>query len=218
MGGALTDAAGTARGLTVIVVTDPLCSWCWGMSAAVEEAADRLRDRVTFDLLLGGVNIDSTLPVGDYGRRLLMKIWAEVAETTGQAFGFRIPDGFVYNSVRPCLAVAAVRAATGRAPFGYLHLLQQRFFLEGCDINNVDVLVRTAVELGVDADAVRRALTDPAALEELRAEFAGARVYGTQALPNVLTDAGGRRQLLAGGYADAAMLEELVLARLERAG
>jgi len=213
----VSDATDSATRLKVIVVTDPLCSWCWGMSGAVEEAADRLRDRVTFDLLLGGVNVESTLPVGDYGRRLLMKIWSEVAETTGQVFGFRIPDGFVYNSVRPCLAVAAVRAATGRAPFGYLHLLQQRFFLEGCDINDVDVLVGAAGELGADAAAVREALSDPAALERLRAEFAGARVYGTQALPNVLTEAGGRRQLLVGGYADAAMLEALILARLERA-
>lgn len=203
--------------MKVFVVTDPLCSWCWGMSAAVEEAADRLQDRVTFDLLLGGVNVESTLPVGDYGRRLLMKIWTEVAETTGQAFGFRIPDGFVYNSVRACLAVAAVRAATGRPPFGYLHLLQQRFFLEGRDINDVDVLVSAAREFGVEATVVRQSLTDPAALEQLRVEFAGARIYGTQALPNVLTEACGRRQLLVGGYADAAMLEELILARLERA-
>lgn len=211
------DAGHVETGLKVIVVTDPLCSWCWGMSAAVEEAAHRLQGRVAFDLLLGGVNVDSTLPVGDYGRRLLMKIWTEVAETTGQPFGFRMPEGFVYNSVRPCLAVAAVRAATGRAPFGYLHLLQQRFFVEGRDVNHVDVLVSAAGELGVDAAAVRQALADGAALEQLRAEFAAARVYGTQALPNVLTETGGRRHLLVGGYADAAMLEELILARLERA-
>ena len=27
-----------------------------------------------------------------------MKLWAEVQETTGQPFGFELPDGFVYNS------------------------------------------------------------------------------------------------------------------------
>jgi hypothetical protein len=41
-------------------------------------------------------------------------------------------------------------------------------------------------------------------------EFAGARRYGTQALPNLVLEVGGERRLLAGGYVDAAMLESLV--------
>ena len=200
--------------VTVIVVTDPLCSWCWGMAPAVEQVSDRLADTVRFELLLGGVNVDSTLPVGDYGRRLLMRIWREVAETTGQQFGYRIPEGFVYNSVRACLAVAAVRRASGRPPFGYLHRLQQLLFEQGVDVNDPDVLVGAARDLGFDDDAVRAALDDAAALDALRAEFAGARNYGTQALPNVLTEDTGRRRLLAGGYVDAAMLETLIRARL----
>jgi putative protein-disulfide isomerase len=200
--------------LGVVVVTDPLCSWCWGMAPAVEQVADRLGDRVRFELVLGGVNVDSTLPVGDYGRRLLMRIWQEVAATTGQSFGYRIPEGFVYNSVRACLAVAALRRASGRPPFGYLHRLQQLLFEQGMDINDPDVLAGAATELGFDDAAVRGAIDDEAALAALQAEFAGARVYGTQALPNVLTEWDGRRRLLAGGYVDAAMLEALIRARL----
>jgi len=50
--------------LGLVVVTDPLCSWCWGMAPAVEDVADRFAAMVRFDLLLGGVNVDSTLPVG----------------------------------------------------------------------------------------------------------------------------------------------------------
>jgi putative protein-disulfide isomerase len=202
----------TAR-LGVVIVTDPLCSWCWGMAPAVEQVADRFGDRVRFDLVLGGVNVDSTLPVGDYGRRLLMRIWQEVAATTGQSFGYRIPEGFVYNSVRACLAVAALRRASGRPPFGYLHRLQQLLFEQGVDINDPDVLAGAAAELGYDGVAVRAALDDAAALAALRAEFAGARVYGTQALPSVLTEWKGRRRLLAGGYVDAEMLEALIKAR-----
>lgn len=206
---------GVAEPLTVVVVTDPLCSWCWGMAPAVELVADRLAGVARFELLLGGVNVDSRLPVGDYGRRLLMRIWREVAETTGQRFGFRLPHPFVYNSVPACLAVAAVRATSGRAPFGYLHRIQQALFEEGLDVNDPDWLAGTAADLGFDAAAVRAALHDPAALDRLQTEFAGARVYGTQALPNVLTERAGRRSLLAGGYADADMLETLIRARLD---
>jgi len=145
---------------------------------------------------------------------MLFALWKEVAAPTGQRFGFKIPDGFVYNSVRPCLALAAAYRASGNAPFGYLHRLQQLIFEQGTDINDPTVLVGAAAELGLDPEPVRAALEDPAALERLRVEFAGARVYGTHALPNVLIESDGKRRLLVGGYADAATLEGLIRERL----
>lgn len=200
--------------MKVLVVTDPLCSWCWGMSPAVEEASARLAGEVEFELLLGGINTRSTRPVGDYGRRLLRHIWREVRDTTGQSFSFNLPDGMVFNSTRPCLAVAALRRATGRAPFGYLHRLQQLLFMEARDITDPALLATAATEFGVDAGVIRDGLADPDLTAALQTEFDGARRYGTQALPNVLTERGGERTLLAGGYADADMLEALIRARL----
>lgn len=200
--------------MKVVVVTDPLCSWCWGMAPAVEVAADRLGDAVTFDLLLGGINTHATQPMGGYGRRLLRRIWDEVAATTGQRFGPGPPEPFCYNSTRPCLALAGLRRATGRPPFGLLHRLQQRFFVEGQDITAISVLAATAGEFGYREAALRRDLEDPALLAALRAEFDGARGYGTQALPSLLIETpgcqGGERRLLAGGYVDAETLEAMV--------
>lgn len=200
--------------MKVLVVTDPLCSWCWGMAPAVEEALGRLGAAVTFDVLLGGINVHSTLPVGDYGRRLLLRIWREVAATTGQRFGYVIPDGMVFNSTRPCLAVAGLRRALGQPPLGYLHRLQQRLFVEGQDITDPETLTATATELGLSAEVVAAALDDTDLAAELAQEFSVSRSYGTNALPNVLIEDQGERRLLAGGYADAPMLESLIRARL----
>lgn len=202
--------------MKVLIVTDPLCSWCWGMAPAVEEAMQGLAADVEFDLLLGGINLHATRPVGDYGRGLLNHIWREVAATTGQQFGFALPHGMVYNSLRPCLAVAGVRRALGRPPFGYLHRLQQQLFVESCDVTDPTLLAATADELGLPGEAVREALADAGLAAELRAEFERARSYGTHAMPSVVVELDGRRELLAGGYADAAMLESLVRDRLAR--
>lgn len=200
--------------MQVLVVTDPLCSWCWGMASAVEEAAARLEGEVSFGLLLGGINTGTTQPVGDYGRRHLRHIWREVHATTGAPFAFVLPDGIVYNSTRACLAVAAVRRALGRPPFGYLHRLQQQLFVDARDINDPALLAATATDFGVAADVVRDGLADPELQDLLREEFATARGYGTNALPSVLVERDGVRSLLAGGYMDADMLESLIRARL----
>ena len=203
-------SSATETVLRVLVVTDPMCSWCWGMSPAVEVVADRLAGDVEFDFLLGGVNTHGTQPIGNYGRRLLMHIWREVQATTGQHFGFRLPEGLVFNSTLPCLAVAAVRVASGHAPFGYLHRLQQLFFAEGASINDVELLLRTAEDFGADRRAVAEHMEEETLRAEVMAEFAGARGYGTSALPSVLIDREGERRLLTGGYADADMLEMLI--------
>lgn len=203
--------------MRIVVVTDPLCSWCWGMSSAVEEAAARLAGAVTFDFLLGGVNVHATQPIGDYGRRLLMRIWHEVQATTGTDFGFRLPDPFVFNSTLPCLAIAAVRRHSERPPFGYLHLLQQRFFVEGADLNDLELLARAAGNFGVPRQVVIDGVADEALRTTVANEFESSRRYGTNALPSLLVESAGEKRLLAGGYADADMLEQLIREALRRA-
>tara|TARA_A100001037_G_scaffold77317_1_gene69335 strand:+ start:8499 stop:9074 length:576 start_codon:yes stop_codon:yes gene_type:complete len=187
------------------------------MTGAVEGAMNRLAGDVEFDFLLGGINTHGSQPIGDYGRRHLRKIWRDVQATTGADFGFRLPAGIVYNSLRPCLAVHAVRRHVGKPPFGYLHQLQQRLFVDGDDITDVRVLAETAQALGWPAQVVGEGLQDAALERVMHAEFGSARIYGTNALPAVLIETGeGERRLLAGGYADAQMLESLVRQALAR--
>lgn len=191
------------------MVTDPMCSWCWGMSPDVERTAQELDDSMELDFLLGGINTHGTQPIGDYGRRHLFKIWQEVRATTGQQFGFRLPDSFVYNSTLPCMAVQIMREHLGKPPFGYLHRLQQLFFVEGQNINDLELVAEVAEDFGVSRDTIRRESTDDRIRQLVSFDFSTSRRYGTNALPSVLWDENGERGLLAGGYLDAATLTEL---------
>ena len=194
----------------VVVVTDPMCSWCWGMAHAVDDVVTSMGAQVDFDILLGGINVHGTQPIGDYGRRYLMRLWRDVEETTGQPFGYKLPDEYVHNSSRSCVAVEAVRQLTGKAPFDYLHELQSLFFTQGLDVTSVDVLVAAAEKFDLDADQFVKLLDDPAIIERVRFQFNSASAYGTNALPCVLIDVDGTLRLLAGGYADGDMLRQLV--------
>jgi len=194
----------------LVFVTDPMCSWCWGMATEFEQARAELAERVEFDLMLGGINTHGTQPIGDYGRRFLMRLWREVADTTGQEFGFKLPDEYVHNSVTACLAVEAVRDLTGSVPFEYLHALQEAFFRYGRDITSVELLVEVAEGCGVEAQALRARMEEPATLERIRFQFDNTGAFGTNALPSLLIERDGALTLFAGGYMDAAMLGELL--------
>ena len=195
-----------------------MCSWCWGMSAAVEEAAHQLDGEVEVDLLLGGINVHASRSIGDFGRRHLLALWREVQATTGRAFGFRLPDDFIYNSMLPCVALEALRRRTGRPPFGFLHRLQQCLFEEGRNIAQAEELDRIAGEFGWAPGELALELDDPELHEIARAQFASSRTYGTRALPSVLIELAGMRRLLFGGYADSEMMVELIRDAVARAG
>lgn len=194
----------------ILVVTDPMCSWCWGMSSAIEEAAHALTHEVTFDLLLGGINTHGSQPVGEYGRRHLLHIWREVRATTGQDFGMVVPRGLIYNSTLACIAVEAVRQRHTAPPFGFLHRLQQCLFVEGRDISKAEVLARIAEEFEWTAPEFLEALTRAELHRRVESQFASSRSYGTNALPSVLIEQAGRRRLLLGGYADSTTMVELI--------
>ena len=85
--------------------------------------------------------------------------------------------------------------------------------MEGININDADVLADVASEFGSVRDDFIRTLRDPKLATQVTDEFASARTYGTNALPNVLWESEGARALLAGGYADADMLVELIDAK-----
>lgn len=203
---------------TVRFVTDPMCSWCWGMAPCIETTIERLSDRVTFDLAVGGINVDSTKPVGRYGRERLDKLWTEVTTVTGQVFSHDLAKGTVYNSMLPCLAVEAMRDVQDRPPFGFTHRLQQRFFVEAINVNNLEVLLATSEEFGVDRLVVRARMDTPGVRERTRWGFENARRYGTNALPSVLvSDDGIEFRLFAGGFVSADQLTDDLEAWLGRA-
>jgi putative protein-disulfide isomerase len=201
----------------VLFVTDPLCSWCWGTAQAMESARRDLARRVEFDLVFGGVNVDSFSPVGRYGRQRLSRLWQEVAAVTGQPFAPAPPaEPFVYNSAYLCALLEAVREHSGRPPFAFLHALQEAFFARAQNVTEATVFTAILEHLGEEAHAVVALAATEAVRARAQAGFAEARSRGTHAMPSLVIEAAGVRRLLAGGYLDAATLVTTVEAALRR--
>lgn len=195
---------------TLVIVTDPMCSWCWGMAAQTDRARERFGDRLNFELLLGGVNVQATQRIGRYGERHLYRVWQEVEATTGQPFAYKLPQDTIYNSTLPAMAVRAFSREYDKPAFGYLHHLQKLFFQEGVNINDTNVLCQAASACGWDGAVCRQRLAEPRLQDIVHWEFENARAYGTSALPNLLIDDGQQRRLLVGGYLDCPMLETML--------
>lgn len=194
----------------VVLVTDPMCSWCWGMADEFETVRNQLKGRVEVDFILGGINTHGTQPIGDYGRRYLMKLWQEVHATTGQTFGEKLPEVYVHNSSLPCLVVEAVRDSSNEDALTFLRQLQYRFFVQGENVNDHDVLCEAATSFGLTESEFEQRIANSTYRARVQFQFDNATRFGTNALPSVLVEKDGYLQLLAGGFVDAQMLCELL--------
>jgi putative protein-disulfide isomerase len=201
----------------VVFVTDPMCSWCWGMADEIDRARRAAAHEFEFDCLLGGINVDSTHAISDFARARLADVWRRVNRVTGATFGSGLPAGdFVYNSIPACIAGEAVRELTRAPPFEFVRRLQRRFFIDGLDVADDALLKREAVEMGLDAARFAQLCSDAAIIARVHDGFTIAKSYGTAALPSVLLEVGGVRRLVAGGYVDAPTLINSVRGHLER--
>ena len=130
-------------------VTDPMCSWCWGMADSIKEVQDKYKDKIELDLMLGGTNTDSADFVGEYGKKFLLHLWQEIHEITGKEFGFKLPQSYVHNSLLPCLAIELLKAQDLNKAFDLLHELQSLFFVKGLNISDMSLLLEVVSNYGV---------------------------------------------------------------------
>ena len=176
----------------------------------IDQARKIHHPNVTYDLLLGGINTQGKQPIGEYGRRYLRRLWQEVAATTGQRFGDLVPEPYIHNSKLPCLALEAVRLLTQRAPFDFLRKLQTSFFVEQKNISERATLLQLTSAAGYDAEEVDHLIDSTEVNARIDFQFENAGTYGTGAMPSVLIEDQRSMRLLAGGYVDADMLDQLL--------
>lgn len=106
----------------------------------------------------------------------------------GLGIPFRLPKQF------PFLSVAAARAfywLTDRDPAKAKELaraLYDRAFGEGEEISSAEAVIDIAANVGVDAKALRAALTDPAVKDRLKQEVAAAIERGVFGSPYIIVD------------------------------
>ena len=201
----------------MVFVTDPMCSWCWGMADSIKEIYEKYKAKIELDLMLGGMNTDSTDCVGDYGKKFLMHLWNEIHQTTGKEFGFKLPHSYVHNSLLPCLAIELVKSEDIDRAFDLLYELQSLFFVKGANINDMHLLLELLPNYGVTREQASLAMDQSSVKERVKFQFENSRSFGTSVLPSMLFDDGEGYKLLLGGYADTEIIEN-TLSRLNERG
>jgi predicted DsbA family dithiol-disulfide isomerase len=207
--------------MQVEVWSDIVCPWCYIGKRRLESALEQFPHRDQVEVVWRSFQLDPSVPEGEthptlpalaakYGAgieqmRANMAHVEQVAADEG--LEYHLTDGVSGNTL---LAHELLHLAAEHGKRNELkERLLQAYFEEGRSVFDVDSLVPLAVEVGLDEDEVRAALTDRRFLAAVRQDGATAQQLGATGVPFFVVD----RKYGAAGAQPA----ELLLQLLERA-
>jgi 2-hydroxychromene-2-carboxylate isomerase len=101
---------------------------------------------------------------------------------------FKMPPVFPIASQAPARIVLWAKARNPADGARVAKALYRAFFVEGLDISNPDIAADVAGKAGLDRDAARAAIDDPAIKDALRREVESAQAAGVCGSPFVVVD------------------------------
>ncbi len=191
---------------------DPMCSWCWGFSPAMEAIREAYHDRMKIALVLGGLRPGETAQMTATARDEILHHWHAVHARTEQPFKFEhaLPDGFVYDTEPACRAVITVSGIEPKLIFPLFKSIQHAFYAEGRDVTQEAVLTELANELGVDATVFHHAFNSEAAHAKTQTHFRQARQAAVSGFPTLILQLGEQLHPISNGCLPLATVREAI--------
>lgn len=220
--GLASDASTRASGqrtIAVIYVGDPMCSWCWGVSPAVQEIERYCADQQWgFSLLVGGLRPGGGDPWNENFRGFLRHEWQEIQRRTGQPFGFQLLDrpSYNYDTEPACCAVVAARALFDARPsataslVSFFAAVQRKFYTHGADPSEIEFYREICAQHELDFDQFQTVARSQETLAATRQDYAQVRQWGVRGFPSFLLQTQDRISVIRSGYTTAQQLKDAV--------
>ena len=178
--------------LTIDIVSDVVCPWCYLGEKRLEEALSEETGAVM--VRWRPYQLDPTIPEGGLDRTEYMEKKfgksgrLQSAHDNLTRLGAEVGVPFAFDKIkRSPNTLDAHRLIRWAAPAGVQAQVADRlfkaYFVEGRDIGDRNVLVEIASECGLDANEVEKLLVDGADSELVRQEIEQAQAMGVSGVP-----------------------------------
>ncbi len=178
---------------TLDIISDPICPWCYIGKAKLDRALEAAPDhpfeiqwkpfQLNPDMPSEGMDRREYLEWKFGGREGAIKVYGEIAKTA-EATGLDIAFDKIKRTPNTLNAHRLIRwAQVEEKQSQVVSQLFKRYFREGQDISDIDVLVDVATTVGMDGVLVHRLLEGESDLAETIAEDKKAREMGVQGVP-----------------------------------
>jgi putative protein-disulfide isomerase len=189
-------------GKTLWYLADPMCSWCWGFSPVIDMIRKRYSDRLSMELLLGGLRPGTTLPMEPSQREEILNHWHAVHRKTEQPFLFEgaMPPGFIYDTEPPSRAIVSGSMINPDSTLPLFKAIQSAFYLDQLDVTKTEVLTSLASAVGIDSHQFLALFESNEMRSQTLAQFNKSRGWGVHGFPTLILQDGQGYSQLSSGY------------------
>jgi putative protein-disulfide isomerase len=167
---------------------DPMCSWCWGFKPTWDIVTKQLSGKIKINFLLGGLALDSDEDMPLQTRDYVQSNWRRIEEKIpGTKFNYDFwskckPRRSTYPA---CRAVISARIQNPDCESSMISAIQKCYYLDAQNPSDEDVLVRLALELGLDAEKFHFDLSSEIVNKTLLAEISLAKSLEMRRMPSL---------------------------------
>jgi predicted DsbA family dithiol-disulfide isomerase len=223
--GALSDGAVTEPAITVDVVSDVACPWCYIGKRRLERAIE-LVPKIQVSVRWQPYRLDPTIPpegmdrnayiIRKFGSLEALDEAHERLTAMGRAEGVDYHFERITRSANTINAHRLVRwAAVTGAEDAMVERLFVAYFSEGLDIGSIEVLASLAGEVGLDANATAVRLTGDEDREAVAGAIEDAYRIGVTGVPCFIID---QKYAVMGAHPAESLARAITQAAGERAG
>lgn len=186
----------------ILLIVDPMCSWCWGFSPTVEAMAKEYAGLAAIYPLVGGLRPLTTEPMNGQAKAETRHHWADVEKASGQSFDYSFfdRDGFLYDTEPACRALVTVRALRPEAALTFLAAQHKAFYAENQDITDHDILADLAETAGVDRSLFVETFPTRKMIYLTASDFFRSQSMGVTGFPTVVLRSDDKLSMLTAGY------------------
>lgn len=192
-------AAAGAAPLTIDIVSDVVCPWCFIGKRKLERALARRPD-VKVALRWRPFQLDPTIPAGGIDRRAYLENKfgsagrvAQIHQRVEEA-GREVGIAFAFDKIK-----RSPNTLDAHRLIRWAHAIERQndiaealfrlYFQDGVDVGDREILARIATAHGLDGDVVARLLADGADVQAVQQEIASAVRLGVSGVPFFIFDA-----------------------------
>ncbi len=172
---------------TLYYIHDPMCSWCWAFSPALHRLLERLPNQVQVEKLLGGLAPDTDTPMPKAMQERLQETWRRIEQNVpGIHFNFDFWKGNTPRRATYPACRALIAARSQGAEEIMLEAIQHAYYEQARNPSDNAVLIKLAIEIGLDSKAFTRTLSAPQTQAQLEREIAATRALGVDSYPSLV--------------------------------
>jgi predicted DsbA family dithiol-disulfide isomerase len=180
--------------ITIEIVSDYICPWCYIGKQRLDQALDRLKDKYDFKLTLVPFELNKEMPQEGQNRRAYRSkkfgSWekSQAMDEDVTIAGKNVGLDFNYDKVEMTPNTFKAHLLTNYAQEVNEHItvsnaLFKAYFTNGEDIGNEDVLLKVAEEAGLDTVKAKEILHSLKSINEVRNTEVSYTTLGVNSVP-----------------------------------